>query len=82
VTGYGLDGWGLIPGKGKIFLFSTASRPALGHTRSPTQWVSEALSSGIKRPGHKADQSLPSSAEVKNDEAIILLLHMSSWHGA
>jgi hypothetical protein len=27
-TGYGLDGRGSIPGRGKIFLFSTASRPA------------------------------------------------------
>jgi hypothetical protein len=29
-TGYGLDGSGWIPGRGKIFPFSTASRPPLG----------------------------------------------------
>jgi hypothetical protein len=29
-TGYGLDGRGSIPGKGQIFLFSVAFRPALG----------------------------------------------------
>jgi hypothetical protein len=33
VAGYGLDGWGLIPGRRKIFLFSTESRPALRPTQ-------------------------------------------------
>jgi hypothetical protein len=28
--GDGLDGWGSIPGMGKIFIFSVASKPALG----------------------------------------------------
>jgi hypothetical protein len=32
-TSYGLDG------RGKIFLSSTASRPALGPTQLPKQWV-------------------------------------------
>jgi hypothetical protein len=49
-----------------IFLFATASRPALGPTQPPIQWVPEALSLGVKRPGHEADQSPPSSAEVNN----------------
>jgi hypothetical protein len=31
-TGYGLEGWGSIPGIGKIFLFSTASISPLGPT--------------------------------------------------
>jgi hypothetical protein len=31
----------------------------------PIQWVSGALSLGVKRPGRKADHSPPSSAEVK-----------------
>jgi hypothetical protein len=31
---YGLDDRALITGRGKIFLFSTASRPALRHTQS------------------------------------------------
>jgi hypothetical protein len=72
----------LIPGKGKIFLFFTASRQALGHTQSPTRWIPGAVSSGIKRPGHEAEHSLPFSAEVKNGEAIILFPHMSSCLGA
>jgi hypothetical protein len=49
-----------------IFLFATASRPALGSTQLPIQWVSWALSQGIKWPGREADHSSPSSAEVKN----------------
>jgi hypothetical protein len=47
-------------------LFNTTSRPALGPTQSPIQWVPGAVSVGVKRPGREADDSLPSSAEVKN----------------
>jgi hypothetical protein len=39
--------------------------PALGPTHPPNQWVPEALSLGVKRPGRKADHSPPSRAEVK-----------------
>jgi hypothetical protein len=39
---------------------------ALGLTLPPIQWVPEALSLGVKRPGRKADHSPPSRAEVKN----------------
>jgi hypothetical protein len=49
-----------------IFLFTTASRPSLGPTQPPIQWVPGALSLGVKRPGGEADHSIPSSAEVKN----------------
>jgi hypothetical protein len=49
-----------------IFLFASASRPALGPTQPPIQWISGALSLVIKRPGREADHSPPSSAEVKN----------------
>jgi hypothetical protein len=37
---------------------------------------------GVKRPGHEADYSLPSSAEIK--ERVELYLHFPntpSWHG-
>jgi hypothetical protein len=36
-TSHGLDSWGWIPGSGKIFLFSTTSRPVLGPTQLPIQ---------------------------------------------
>jgi hypothetical protein len=39
-------------------------------------------SPGIKRLGHEADNSPPSSAETKNGEAITPLPHASSWRGA
>jgi hypothetical protein len=69
-TGYGLDSLGSIPDRNKVFLFSTTSRPALGPTQSPVQLVPGTFSPGVKRSGREADQSLPSSAEVKNGGAI------------
>jgi hypothetical protein len=69
VLGYGLDDRGSrvrFPVGVEISLFTTASRTALGPTQPPIQWVPGALSLGIKRPGREADQSPPSSAEVKN----------------
>jgi hypothetical protein len=49
-----------------IFLFTTASRPALDPTQPPIQLVPGALSLGVKRPGREADLSPTSTAEVKN----------------
>jgi hypothetical protein len=37
-----------------------------GPTQPPVQWVPRALSPGLKRPEREADNSPPSSAEVKN----------------
>jgi hypothetical protein len=48
-----------------IFLFTIASRTALGPTQPPIQLVPVALSLGVKQPGREADHSPPSSAEVK-----------------
>jgi hypothetical protein len=47
------------------FLFATASRLALRFTQTPNQWVPGFLPRR-KAPGHEADHSPPSSAEVKN----------------
>jgi hypothetical protein len=66
-----------------IFLFTTASRTALGPTQPPIQWVPGALSLGVNRPGHEADHSPPCSAEVK--EKVELYPHSSStpsWRDA
>jgi hypothetical protein len=57
----GIDSW---QGLG-IFLFTTVSRTALGPTQPPIEWVPEALSLGVKRPGREADHSPPCSAKVK-----------------
>jgi hypothetical protein len=73
----GPDGRGSIPGKGKIFSFSTACILTLGHTQPPIQCVP-----AVKRPGLEADHSPPFSAEIKNSGTIPPLPHMSSWHNA
>jgi hypothetical protein len=66
--GHELHDWGSrvrFPMKAVIFLFTTASRRALGPTEPPNQWVLGGLSLGVERPGREADHSSPPSAEVK-----------------
>jgi len=48
-----------------IFLLDIMSRPALGPTQPPVQWVPEALTLGVKRPEREVDHSPPYSAKVK-----------------
>jgi hypothetical protein len=83
VLGYGLDDRGFKSRQRLgIFLFTTASRTALGPTQPLIQWVPGALSLGIKRSGREADHSRPYSAEVK--ECVKLYLHSHntpSWRG-
>jgi hypothetical protein len=50
-----------------IFLFTTASRPALGLTQPPIQWVTGTLFLRVKRPEREADHLPPSIAEVNNE---------------
>jgi hypothetical protein len=69
-TGYGLDSRGSIPSRGKIFLFSISSELTLEPALQPIQWVLGVISPMEKRPGREADQSPPSSSEVKNGGAI------------
>jgi hypothetical protein len=45
---------------------ATMSISVLGPNEPPIQWIPEALSPGVKRPGREADHSPPSSAEFKN----------------
>jgi hypothetical protein len=59
-TGYGLDGPGTIPGRAGFF-----SSP-----QSPNRLWSSPSHPGVKWPGHEADHSSPSSAEVKNGGAV------------
>jgi hypothetical protein len=39
------------------FDFSMLSRPALGSTQPPIQWIPQALSPGVKRPEDEVDHS-------------------------
>jgi hypothetical protein len=65
--GYGLADRGFESRQGLgIFLFTTASRPAVVSTQPPIQRLSGALSVGVKRLGRDTDRSPPSNAEVKN----------------
>jgi hypothetical protein len=74
-TGYGLDCWGSIPGRGKIFFFSINIQT--GSDVHPASYPK-----GIQQPGHEADNSPPTSAKIKNGGAISPFSHMSSWHSA
>ena len=62
-TDYGLDDPGIESRWCEIF---RPSRPALGPTQPPTQWV-PALSGGYVRPRRAADHSPPSSAVVMEE---------------
>jgi hypothetical protein len=66
-TGYGLDdqGVGVRVPVGSRILFSKSSRPALGPTQPPIQWVPGTLSPGVKHQRREADHSPPTGVEVK-----------------
>jgi len=49
-----------------VLLFTAASRPALGSTQPPIQWIQGALSLWVKWPGHKADHSPQPNNKVRN----------------
>jgi hypothetical protein len=67
VSDYGRSGFDPQQGQ-RIFPLSSASRPVLGPTQPPVQWVPGVLSPGAKaQPGRDADHSPPSSAEVVNE---------------
>jgi hypothetical protein len=66
VIGYGLDDRGVgvqVLVGSRIF---SSSRPVLGPTQPPVQWLPWTLSQGVKRPGREDDQSPPTIVEVKN----------------
>jgi hypothetical protein len=53
-----------------IFLYSTSSRQALGHTQPPVQCVTGAILLRGKRSEREGDRSPPSSNEIKNGGTI------------
>jgi len=64
-----VDEQGLITDRAgkEFFLFAIVSRPALGPTKSPIQWIV-----GVEKLGHETNCSLTSNAEVKNALPICL----------
>jgi hypothetical protein len=59
-------GWSSSPSRVKNFLLPMSSRPAVGSTQPPVEWVPGTLSSGVKQSGREADYSSQASAKVKN----------------
>jgi hypothetical protein len=53
------------PDVGKNFHFSVSSRPSLGPTQPPIQWVPGTVALEIKWSGHEADYSPATRTEVK-----------------
>jgi hypothetical protein len=70
------------PGRVKNFLFSTSSRPALGPTQPPIEWVPGVLSQGVKRGGVKLTTHLQLVPRSRKCGSIHQLLHMPSWRSA
>jgi hypothetical protein len=65
--GYGLDNRWFESRQGLgIFLFTTATIPALEPAQLSIEWLPGALSLGLKRPGRETDHSPSASAEVKD----------------
>ena len=64
---YGLDGPRIQSRWGRNF--PHASRPALGPTQPPVQWI-PGLSRGVKRPGRDADH--PPPAKCRGQERVEL----------
>jgi hypothetical protein len=64
-----------IPGKRKRVL-SLLHSVQTGRGNHPASYP---MAAGVKRPGREAEHSLPSSAEIKNGEAIRPLPPMFSW---
>jgi hypothetical protein len=66
ISGWTVEVLGLDSRRGLgIFLFTTASRTALGPTEPPIQGIKGALSLGVERPGRETGYSPPPSTEVK-----------------
>jgi hypothetical protein len=62
-------------------VFFTTFRPVLRPTQPPKQWVTGALSLGIKRPEREAYHILPCNAEFKNAWSYTFTPLTSSWSG-
>jgi hypothetical protein len=82
--GYGLDDRGFESRQGLgFYLFTTASRPVLGPTQPPIQWVPRALSLAVKRPGRETDHShLHPVPKSRMRGSIPPLPNTPSWRGA
>jgi hypothetical protein len=74
-TRYGLEGRGSIPGRGEICFFTPQHPDRLWGPPSLLSNGPGSLSPEIKVPGREADNSPPSSAQVKKCGAVSPLPH-------
>jgi hypothetical protein len=72
-------GWSSSPGRVKNVIFSTSSRPALGFTQPPIQWVPVALSWRGKAARAWSWSLTSASAEVKKMWIYTSTPHTPSW---
>jgi hypothetical protein len=77
-----LKGRGSSPGTVKNSHFSMLSRPALGSTQPPIQWVPGALSRGSIGRGVKLTTHLQLVPRSSKCESINPLPHTPSWRSA
>jgi hypothetical protein len=62
----GRPGFDSRQGMERLFLFATASIPAMRPSQPPIEWVPGAFYPGVKRPWCEADHSLSYSTKFKN----------------
>jgi hypothetical protein len=82
-TRYGLNDRGVgvrVLVGSRNFNFSVSSRPALGPTQLPIQWLPRVLSSVWRGRGVKLTTYLQLSVEVKKTWVYTSTSHTSSWH--
>jgi hypothetical protein len=63
----------------ETFLFFRVSRPAMGSSQLPIQWILGAISPGVKGQRYESEYSPPPSAKVKNSRITPTFPCMSSW---
>jgi hypothetical protein len=74
-VGYGLDDDGFESRQGLgIFLFTTASRPALRPTQPPIRWVPGALSLGVKWSGSVEGKEYEGKGKDKGKGKVVPVL--------
>jgi len=61
---------------------ATMSRPTLGPTQPPIQWVQGFFPKGgrVKQPAHVVNHSFSSRAKLKNEYSYTSIPCMPSWH--
>jgi hypothetical protein len=73
--GYGFDGRGSTAGRNREYSLLHSVQASSGAHLALYAMDTGGSFSGVKRPGHEAHHSPPSSAEVKNGEATTSLSH-------